>query len=122
VKSLALDLTTGDLLVEGGRCRLTRTPAEYARQRLYVRLGLWRGEYPLDLSKGIPYQQYLGQGGTFDALTGTLRTAASTSPGIASLDAFRASLNTRTRGASISLRATASNGEPITLDDFAVSA
>ncbi len=122
VRSLALDLTTGDLLVENGRCRLTRTAAEYTRQRAYMRLGLWQGEYPLDLSKGIPYRRYLGESGTFDALSGTLRTAILTCPGMASLDAFTASLSTSTRGASISFAGRASDGEPIQLDDFAVAA
>jgi hypothetical protein len=121
VRDLALDPTTGDLLLEQHALRLTVTAgAENVAQHLGVRLALWQGEYPLDRRIGIPYVRLLGQKAARDLLASTLRQAASTSPGIDRLDAFALNVDAD-RNAKCSLAAVSTNGDPIRLDDFTVS-
>lgn len=120
MRDAALDPVTGDLLIVNHAARLTAVGSESVRQRLKIRLQLWRGEYPLDLTIGIPYRQFIGQKGALDRLRTVLRNAAATCPGIASLDTFTVTLG-RDRVARVTLSARTITGEPVTLADFVVS-
>lgn len=122
MKDLALDPATGDLLLEGGTAaRLTTPGAEAVAQRLRLRLALWRGEYPLDQGVGVPYADLLGRKGADarDVLEATLRQAAASCPGVTALTSFQLTLGAD-RTATVSLTATASDGEPVALDAFRV--
>jgi hypothetical protein len=120
VRDIALDPTSGDLLLEHGRARLTSpAKAENVRQRLQIRLGFWRGEYILDRSKGIPYQRALGRKDDGELLQAYVRGAASSCPGVDHLRSF--TFSAARRAGSIALVAVAASGEPISLDDFRVS-
>lgn len=121
MRDVALDPATGDLLLEGGAARLTAPGAESVAQRLRLRLALWRGEYPLDEGVGIPYAQLLGRKGDAPAtLEARLREAAATCPGVTALTSFQLAI-APDRTATVSLTATASDGQPVVLDDFRVA-
>lgn len=105
-----------------GRLALTTPGAAATAQRLYFRLGLWRGEYVLDYTVGVPYAARLGRKGDAPALLeADLRRAAASCPGLAALDAFTMRTDARTRAASVALRGRALDGAPVTLDDFRVT-
>jgi len=116
VQTLALDAATGDLDIESGRVRVV-SGTDAVATRLRIRLGMIRGECVLDRRVGIPYMALLGRKGTAGLLAGNLRAAARTSPGIAALDAFALTVD-ESRRASVTLRATSVDGEPVALDDF----
>ena len=106
---------TGDLVLDAAAARLT-SGVEAKTQRLRLRLLLRRGEYRLDLRRGVPYSLILGSKNVRLAET-ILRRAAATSPGIASIEQWSFALDAE-RVASITLRARSIDGEPIELDDF----
>jgi hypothetical protein len=121
VRDLALDPTSGDLLVEQAALRLTSPAgAENVAQHLGVRLALWQGEYPLDRRVGVPYVLLLGQKGARALLASTLRQSASSSPGVDRLDAFALNVDAD-RNATCSIAAVSTSGDPLRLDDFVVS-
>lgn len=123
MRQLALDPTTGDLLVESGKTRLTAADApETFGQRLQIRLALWQGEYGPDINQGIPYADLLGVKGASDRLQRTLRKAALTSPGVASLVSFPFVLGSDRVARVNGLQAKSITGEPITLDAFVAGA
>jgi hypothetical protein len=118
VRDLALDLSTGDLLLTNHAARLTTpTGGENVAQRLRIRLGLWQGDYILDGSVGIPYLRLLGVKNAKARLSRTLARAASSCPGIAALDSFALDVDAN-RDASVSLRGRTLTGEPVSLDAF----
>lgn len=106
---------TGDLALDAGRASLT-SGVGAKTQRLRLRLLLRRGEYRLDLRRGVPYELILGTKNTRLADT-ILRRAAATSPGIASIEQWTFAVDAERR-ASLTLRARSIDGEPVELDDF----
>lgn len=107
---------TGDLALDRGRASLTSGVAAKT-QRLKLRLQLQRGEYALDLRRGIPYLTAIFGKGTRALAESILRRAVLTSPGIASIEQWTFALD-RERRASIQLRARSTDGEPVELEDF----
>ena len=119
MRSLALDPVTGDLAVSGGRLSLV-SGADAVAQRLRGRLGLWRGEWVLDRSVGVPYLgRVLGKIPESNAAA-LLREVVSTCPGVASVEAFDLRVDGPTRAASLTVRVITNSGEPVTLADFSV--
>jgi hypothetical protein len=114
VRDLALDPVTGDLALSTGPARLT-SGVESKAQRLRLRLLLQRGEYRLDLRQGVPYLSAIFGKGTRTAAETILRRAASTSPGIASIDQWSFTVGAD-RHALLTLRASTVDGEPVELD------
>lgn len=120
VRDLALDPATGDLAITAGRAALT-SGADAVAQRLRLRLALWRGEYVLDQGVGIPYHDRLGRKGTAPALLeADLRAAAASCPGVDALESFVMTVDAE-RHATVTLRARATTGEPVSLDAFRVA-
>jgi hypothetical protein len=119
VRTLAIDPTTGDLAISGGRPRIAEG-LDATVQKLRVRLKLWQGEWPFDRSVGIPYRRILGEKGVTAFASATLRRAIETSPGVATLDAYAFTEDRARRSAALAFRATSVTGEPITITDFAV--
>lgn len=117
MRALALDPATGDLLVSRGRLEVV-TGSAALRQRLQMRLRLWAGEWFADTSVGVPWLLFLGVKGAQALAESTLRRAITTCPGVASLDAFTFTLNTRTRAATLSFRVTAATGDVLAFSDF----
>lgn len=126
MRDLALDPTTGDLLLTRGADGLRRATltsgAGAVRQKLALRLGLSQGEYPLDVSVGIPYF-----GTVFSKASGRrvaeslFRRAIATCPGVRSVESFALSVSAG-RVASLSFRVTTVEGEPLTVTDFVAGA
>ena len=83
-----------------------------------MRLRLWAGEWFADTSVGVPWLLFLGVKGAQALAESTLRRAITTCPGVASLDAFTFTLNTRTRAATLSFRVTAATGDVLAFSDF----
>jgi hypothetical protein len=61
---LLVDEDTGDLAIVGGDFELTSTSKESLRQRLELRFGTWKGQWPYNTAFGTPYRQRLFVGGT----------------------------------------------------------
>ncbi len=119
MRDLALNPATGDLAIATGRLRLTDVGAESVRQRLQLRLSLWRGEYVLDRAVGIPYlQRILGKGTTVAAET-ILRRAVATSPGVRSLDGWSFRVGSDRR-ATIACAVRCDDGSSFDLSGFTV--
>lgn len=126
MRDLALDPSTGDLKLTRGSDGLLRagltSGADAVRQKLHLRLGLVAGEYPFDLSVGIPlFTQVLGKASGFAVAEGVYRRAVSTCPGVRSVDAFRFAVGSDRR-ASVSFTVTPVEGSAITVTDFAAGA
>jgi hypothetical protein len=128
VKDLALDPTTGDLLLEstGGASAARLTDAstgESQAQRLYLRLSLWRTEYIPDARVGMPYDVIFGRKGTLPILTSVVRGAVATCPGIARLLEYGVAFDAAARVATIDpLRAQADDGSTVDLSGLVVAA
>mgnify|MGYP000879999910 FL=1 len=119
MRSLALDPVTGDLAVSGGRLALV-SGVEAVRQRLKTRLSLWRGEWVLDRTVGVPYlTQVLGKipRSTVEAV---LRSVITTCPGVARLDTFALTVDEASREARLTVSVTTTDGGSTGLADFAV--
>ena len=126
MRDLALDPTTGDLLLTRGADGLRRASltsgAGAVRQKLALRLGLSQGEYPLDTSVGIPYF-----GTVFSKASGRrvaeslFRRAIATCPGVRSVESFAFGVSAG-RVASLSFRVTTVEDETITATDFVAGA
>ncbi len=119
MRTFALDPTTGDLAISGGRPGIAEG-LDATVQKLRVRLRLWQGEWPFDRTVGIPYGRILGEKGISAFASATLRQAIATSPGVATLDAYAFTEDRARRSASLAFRATSVTGEPITITDFVV--
>lgn len=85
---LALD-AAGDLDLRDGRLRLIKGP-EALIQRLRCRLRIFRGDWFLDDTWGLPwFQSILGRSRGLVAVRSVLRQAVLTTPGVASVGAMK---------------------------------
>ena len=94
MRSLALDPTTGDLLLTAGRLSLVEGVDAIA-QRIQGRLALWAGEWFADTSIGVPFLTFLGAKGGEKLAESSLRRAILTCPGVASLESFSSAATRR---------------------------
>lgn len=117
MRDLKLDPVTRDLDLSGGLLKLTAKGAESVRQRLTGRLSLRKGEWFLDQSIGIPYDDVLGKIKSLPAIESMFRKAITTCPGVALLTSFSLTVNAN-REASLTFEAVATDGTPISLEDF----
>lgn len=113
---LALDLTTGDLLLEDDAARLTNDDdGESVAQSLYITLGMWEGDYVLDRNQGIPYQRLLGRKDSKARLESRLRTEALTVPGVERVDQVSIDVDENRHGVATVNARTADN-EPVEVE------
>lgn len=119
MRSLALDPVTGDLALSGGRFSLV-SGADAVRQRLSTRLRLWRGEWALDRSVGVPYLTRILGKVPQSAVEATLRSVITSCPGVATLDTFALTVDGATRSARLTFGVTTADGGSTGLSDFAV--
>lgn len=108
MRTLALDLVTGDLAIAGGRLGVVEGP-DAIRQQLQMRLRMWSGEWFADTSVGVPWGSILGAKGAQAFAEATLRRAISTCPGVATLDAFTFAVDARRR-ATVTFRVRTTSG------------
>lgn len=109
MRSLALDPTTGDLLLTAGRLTLVEGAAAIA-QRLDGRLSLWAGEWFADTSLGVPFLTFLGVKGAAALAEASLRRAILSCPGVAALEMFTFTASSD-RSAVVTFRARTATGE-----------
>ena len=121
MRSLALDATTGDLLLTAGRLTLVEG-AEAVAQRLRGRLTLWAGEWFADTSLGVPFLSFLGVKGAAALAESTRRRAITTCPGVAALETFTMTVDGGARSAVIAFRARTTDGDVIEDGGFRVGA
>jgi len=103
-----LDLSTGDLQLVTG--------LDGIQQEIGIAFRLFQGEWFADTRVGIPYfSKILGARPlSQNVVRGVYRRAALLVPGVETVDEIDVELNGETRAMSISLEATATNGEPVT--------
>ncbi len=116
MRSLALDPTTGDLLLTGG-CLTLVEGAEAVAQRIAGRLSLWAGEWFADTALGVPYRTFLGAKGAEKVAEARLRQAIATCPGVVALESFAFVFDGTTRSARITLRARTVEGRAVVTED-----
>lgn len=126
MRDLALDALTGDLRLPRGDDGLRRASltsgAEAVRQKLHLRLGLIQGEYPFDVTAGIPvFSAVLGKASGRAVAEAIYRRAVVTCPGVGTLETWRFALGAERR-ASLSFRVTTTRGEDVTVRDFVAGA
>lgn len=79
----------GDLYLENGTVRLTGTLAEEVAQLLWIRFQWWLGEWFLDTTQGMPYQQtILGQKTPIGIIQQIYKRLIVTCPGVSALTSF----------------------------------
>ena len=110
MSDLALDPATGDLRIEGGDLVLIQGPEAIA-QDANLRVGLFLGEWPLDLRVGIDYRGLFFDRKPPDAVIRAvydqvLRETA----GVASVDRLRLSFERRTRTLTVNATLKAADG------------
>ena len=108
----------GDLYLENGTVRLTRTLAEAVAQELYIRLKFFLGEWFADPTLGVPWVQViLGSKAPQALKEQILRRVIIGCPGVAELKSF-AMTTTAERMASLSFAVKLSDGTTLTSADF----
>lgn len=108
----------GDLYLENGTARLTRSLSEEVAQELYVRFRFFKGEWSLDPAQGLPYlQSILGKKTPIGIVSQIFRRTITSCPGVAALTAFQLR-RTSTRGVSLDFTATLTDGTVLTAADF----
>lgn len=111
---LALDDTTGDLLVMAGDLVIARG-TDSIRSDLQARLKFFRGEWFLDTTVGVPYwQSVLVKNPDLRAVREALRSEILGTPGIASLESLVFDYQAGTRQLVVSFQASADSGELVT--------
>lgn len=79
----------GDLYLEGGTPRLTKTLAEEVAQELFIRFRFFQGEWFLDGTVGLPYnQKILGVKTPIGILDQIFKSVVTTCPGVQNLITF----------------------------------
>ena len=66
-------------------------------QAIQTTLGLWAGEYFLDLSQGVPWRTSVIGYGTQPTYDQVIRDAITSVPGVKSIDKYGSNLNPKTR-------------------------
>lgn len=99
--------------------RLTNSLSEEVAQLLYTRFRMFKGEWFLDATIGVPYyQSILGQKVPVGIVSQILRRVITTCPGVASLNTFTL-VQQANRGASVTFACTLIDGTTLTSDSFA---
>lgn len=106
----------GDLSLSQGRLSLLSTLEESTQQRLIIKLRTYKGEWYLDLAKGIPYfQSILRRGNDAKDIADTLfKNALIKDEGVLSVKSFESTLS-KSGAYSLSFEVTTVRGEIITV-------
>lgn len=121
MRTLALDLVTGDLRLDAGSLVVV-DGADALAQRIRCRVRLWLGEWFADTSIGVPWQQILGTKNAQSFAEATLRRVVATCPGVSHVDAFSFAFDGPRRAAAVGFRVTATDGTVVEDGGFRVDA
>lgn len=109
----------GDLYLENGTIRLTRTLTEEVAQELFIRLKFFKGEWFLDTTLGLPYfQSILVMGASTDAVAQIFRRVIAGTPGVKSIKSLQLT-RLPNRALSVAFVAILDDGATLTSSDFA---
>jgi hypothetical protein len=112
---LALDPSTGDLLLTNGTVSLVEGVDAIA-QELTIRLRFLAGEWFLDRRLGIPYrQEIIGQKVRKSFITQVLKDAALATPGVTKLNSLSVNFDGPTRVMSIDISVSTTEDEDVVL-------
>lgn len=121
-----LDPTTGDLDLTGDTISLITEKSVLARQKLFITLSTYRGEWPFNVLFGTPYLandnndiQLLGksQKGFVDV---TLKSVILGVDLVTSLVEFSSTLDARTRVYTLNFKVAVEGGEIVSVDNFTI--
>lgn len=117
MSDLKLDTATGDLDLSSNDLEIVDGDDAIV-QNLRIRYRFFLGEWFLDTREGIPYyQRILVKNPTQADVNAILREVALTTPGIAEVDRFDATLDNRSRELSIGLWARSTSGEALQFNE-----
>lgn len=103
--------TDGDLLIEAGRLSLVAGRRAIA-QRILQRFQVFRGEWFLDLSAGVPYrQQILVKNPDLPVIDVLIRQTITGTPGVLGLQRFLTTFDRSQRSLTVQFTAETSEGE-----------
>lgn len=114
MSSIALNPTTGDILVENNKGSLT-TGVQATKQRLTSKLRFFLGEWFLDKTEGVPYiQQILIKNPNPVIVDAVLKREIITDPAVIKLTKFQIDVNTSARNVQLDFSALTKDG-PVNL-------
>lgn len=95
---LLLDETTNDLVIINGELQLATDNLLTLRQRIYITLNAWLGEWKLNINFGIPYRQNIFvKGVTKEGIDTIFLAKIAEFEEVISIDDFASEYNSRTR-------------------------
>lgn len=110
MSDLAIDINTGDLILEDGDINLN-SGLEAIRQNLQARLSFFLGEWFLDVDSGVPYyQDVLKKNPDPVVLDGVFKDAILGTPGVLGLEEFDMQLDTSLRQLKLIFKARSTDG------------
>lgn len=108
----------GDLYLHNGSMRLTNSLSEEVAQQLFIRFRMFRGEWFLDPTIGVPwFQSILGVKNSEGLVEQIFRQVITTCPGVASLQTFNLK-NLGNRSFQLTFSCTLSDGTVLLSSDF----
>ena len=114
-RDLALDPSTGDLVIEGGDFALVQGEDAIA-QACGIALRMWAGEYPFNTSIGGAWADVLNQiGATDDDLAAEVRRLLVQVQGVSSVDSVIVVRDSTARTATVTAQVRASVGVVLTV-------
>lgn len=120
MSDIALDTATHDILITNHEITLV-TGAAAIQQQLRIRMQFFLGEWFLDTREGIPYyRDILIKNPSLSIIRDIFRKAIITTPGIVSVDQLDVSVDSKTRTATVSFRATLDTGEVLIFEPFII--
>ncbi len=97
MSQLQVDATTGEMTRTNGQLQRITGEEEIA-QHVRIRFRLFRGEVPMDLSKGMQFVEVIfKKGSTEIAIDGEFRSVALETPGVVAVESMEIDLDTATR-------------------------
>lgn len=108
----------GGLEIVDGDLQLITEDAQAVQQRVMINLKLFRGEWWLDISKGVPYfQEILTKSGSKEAADALFKEAILSTTGVSGLLSYSSTLNKYTGEMMVSFEATTTGGDIISIQN-----
>ncbi|MDB4311872.1 hypothetical protein N9937_00440 [bacterium] len=113
MKGFLLSEQTNDLIIENGDLQMSTSIAQNLRQRIYVKLNAWMGEWKLNINFGVPYRQEIFVGGvTKEGVDTIFRSKILEYSDVISITEFRSELDSTNRRYSITSLVIKTNDGP----------
>lgn len=117
-KDFLLDPATGDLSFgdDGSKgMSLVLTNQLSLRQRLYLRFGIWSGDWYFDETFGFPYRTFIGRKTVKSVLDGRIKQEVRQEPDVLQISDFSSSMNVNSRTYECYFTVITEEGEEINL-------